>query len=62
MGKVITTLENFQKSGNYFVNLFENIYYVKLLYSELVKVLLTQLKLNALQTRAQNIRDATLNV
>lgn len=60
MGKAKDTLENVQKSGNYFVNSFENHYYVKLLYRKLVKVLKTT-HLNALQTRAQNLRDATSN-
>lgn len=61
MGKAKTTLENVQKSGNYFVYSFENHYCVNLLYRELVKVLLST-HINALKTRAQNIRDATSNV
>lgn len=60
IGKAKTTFENVRKSGNYFVNSFENHYYVKLLNRALVKVVLTT-HLNALQTRAQNIRDATTN-
>lgn len=38
IGKTKTTFENVRKSGNYFVNSFENHYYVKLLNRELVKV------------------------